>query len=85
MRNSIRGQRPEGANLKKFPEILSVIVGFALAQAAPAASATLSGETLDAKITITGQDHKGPTCLVLVGPVVVGASGFSEIFPFSSN
>lgn len=68
--------------MKKFPEILSVIVGLALVQAAPAASATLFGETLDANITITGQDDNGfYTLPVLVGPVVVGASGFSDNIP----
>jgi hypothetical protein len=68
--------------LKKIPEILVVIAGLALAQTAPAASATLFGETLDANITITGQDDNGSYTLpVLVGPVVVGASGFSDIIP----
>jgi hypothetical protein len=37
-----------GTLLKKIPEILFAIVGLALAQAAPAASATLFGEALDA-------------------------------------
>jgi hypothetical protein len=51
-------------------------------QAGPAASATLFGETLDANITITGQDENGfYTLPVLVGPVIVGASGFSDIIP----
>ena len=49
------------------------------AQAAPAASAALFGETLDTNITMTGQDDNGfYTLPVLVGPVVVGASGFSR-------
>ena len=65
--------------MKKIPEILVVIAGLALAQTAPAASATLFGETLDANITITGQDDNGSyTLQVLDGPVVVGASGFSD-------
>jgi hypothetical protein len=68
--------------LKKIPEILFAIVGLALVQAAPAASATLFGETLDANVTITGQDDNGFYSLpVLVGPVVVGASGFSDNIP----
>lgn len=68
--------------MKKIPEILFAIVGLALVQAAPAASATLFGETLDANITITGEDDNGfYTLPVLVGPVVVGASGFSDIIP----
>jgi hypothetical protein len=68
--------------VKKIPEILFAIVGLALVQAAPAASATLFGETLDANITITGEDDNGfYTLPVLVGPVVVGASGFSDIIP----
>lgn len=68
--------------MKSITGILSVIVGLALVQAAPAASATLFGETLEANITITGQDDNGPyTVHVLDGPVVVGASGFSESFP----
>jgi hypothetical protein len=65
--------------MKKIPEILFAIVGLALVQAAPATSATLFGETLDANITITGQDDNGSyTLQVLDGPVVVGASGFSD-------
>ena len=65
--------------MKKIPEILFAVVGLALVQATPAASATLFGETLDANITITGQDDNGfYTLPVLVGPVVVGASGFSD-------
>ena len=65
--------------MKKTSEILLAIVGLALVQAAPAASATLFGETLDANITITGEDDNGfYTLPVLVGPVVVGASGFSD-------
>jgi hypothetical protein len=65
--------------LKKIPEIVFAIVGLALVQAEPAASATLFGETLDANITITGEDDNGFYSLpVLVGPVVVGASGFSD-------
>jgi hypothetical protein len=62
--------------------ILSTIAGLSFAQAAPAASATLFGETLDATITITGQDDNGfYTLPVLVGPVVVGASGLSDDIP----
>jgi hypothetical protein len=68
--------------LKKIPEILFVAAGLALVQATPAASATLFGETLDANITITGEDDNGFYSLpVLVGPVVVGASGFSDNIP----
>ena len=53
-----------------------------LVQAAPAASATRFGETLGANITITGQDDNGfYTLPVLVGPVVVGASGFPDTIP----
>jgi hypothetical protein len=71
-----------GAVLKKIPVILFAIGGLVLVQAAPAASATLFGETLDANITITGQDDNGfYTLPVLVGPVVVGASGFSDTIP----
>jgi hypothetical protein len=62
--------------------ILSVMAGLALVQTAPAASATLFGETLDANITISGEDDNGfYTLPVLVGPVVVGATGFSENIP----
>jgi hypothetical protein len=65
--------------VKKIAEILFATVGLALVQEGPAASATLFGETLDANITITGEDDNGPYTLpVLVGPVVVGASGFSD-------
>ncbi len=68
--------------MKKIPEILFAVVGLALVQATPATSATLFGETLDANITITGQDDNGfYTLPVLVGPVVVGASGFSDSIP----
>ncbi len=68
--------------MKKIPEILFVAAGLALVQATPAASATLFGETLDANITITGEDDNGFYSLpVLVGPVVVGASGFSDNIP----
>jgi hypothetical protein len=68
--------------LKKIPEILSVIAGLTFVQAAPAASATLFGETLNANVTITGEDDNGfYTLPVLVGPVVVGASGFSDSVP----
>ena len=68
-----------GALMKKIPEILVAIIGLAVVQATPAASATLIGETLDANITITGSDDNGPYSLpVLVGPVVVGPSGFSD-------
>jgi hypothetical protein len=68
--------------LKKIPEIVFAIVGLALVHAAPAASATLFGETLDANITIAGEDDNGfYTLPVLVGPVVVGASGFSDTIP----
>lgn len=68
--------------MRHIPKILFSIVGLALVQAAPAASATLFGETLDANITITGQDDNGFYMLpVLVGPVVVGASGFSDSIP----
>ena len=68
--------------MKNISEILFAVVGLALVQAAPAASATLFGETLDANITITGQDDNGfYTLPVLVGPVVVGASGFSDNIP----
>jgi hypothetical protein len=71
-----------GRLLKKTSEILLAIVGLALAQAAPAASATLFGETLNANITITGEDDNGfYTLPVLVGPVVVGTSGFSDNIP----
>ena len=58
---------------------MSVIVGLTIVQAVPAASATLFGETLDANITITGEDDNGfYTLPVLVAPVVVGLSGFSD-------
>jgi PEP-CTERM motif len=68
--------------LKTIPLISSVIAGLAFVHAGPAASATLFGETLDANITITGEDDNGIYTLpVLVGPVVVGASGFSENIP----
>src|ERR1700691_3536298 len=71
-----------GAVLKKIPEILFAIGGLVLVQAAPAASATLFGETLDANITISGEDDNGfYTLQVLDGPVVVGASGFSDTIP----
>jgi hypothetical protein len=80
--NLYQGWKSEGALLKKIPEILFAIAGLALVQAAPAASATLFGETLDANITITGEDDNGFYALpVLVGPVVVGASGFSDSIP----
>jgi hypothetical protein len=65
--------------VKKISKILFAVVGLVLVQAAPAASATLFGETLDANITITGEDDNGfYTVPVLAGPVVVGASGFSD-------
>ena len=68
-----------GDALEKDSTILFAIGGLVLVQAAPAASATLFGETLDANITITGQDDNGfYTLPVLLGPVVVGASGFSD-------
>ena len=68
--------------MKKTPEILFVVVALALVQAGPAASATLFGETLNANITISGQDDNGfYTLPVLVGPVVVGVSGFSDSIP----
>jgi hypothetical protein len=71
-----------GDALEKDSTILFAIGGLVLVQAAPAASATLFGETLDANITITGQDDNGfYTLPVLVGPVVVGASGFSDTIP----
>src|SRR3984957_5683934 len=71
-----------GTLMKNISEILFAVVGLALVQAAPAASATLFGETLDANITITGQDDNGSyTLQVLDGPVVVGASGFSDTIP----
>jgi PEP-CTERM motif len=80
--NLYQGWKLEGALLKKIPEICLAIAGLVLAQAAPAASATLFGETLDANITITGEDDNGfYTVPVLVGPVVVGASGFSDSIP----
>jgi len=69
----------EGTLLKKIPQFLISIAGLALVQATPAASATLFGETLDANITISGEDDNGfYTLQVLDGPVVVGASGFSD-------
>jgi hypothetical protein len=68
--------------MKNVSKILFAVVGLALVPTAPAASATLFGETLDADITISGQDDNGIYTLpVLVGPVVVGASGFSENLP----
>jgi hypothetical protein len=64
--------------LKKISETFFAMVGLAFVQPAPAASATLFGETLDANISITGEDDNGfYTLPVLVGPVVVGASGYS--------
>jgi hypothetical protein len=72
----------EGTLLKKIPQFLISIAGLALVQATPAASATLFGETLDANITISGEDDNGfYTLQVLDGPVVVGASGFSDTIP----
>ena len=72
----------DGALMKKIPGILSAVVGLAFVHAAPASSATLFGETLTANITITGQDDNGfYTLPVLVGPVAVGASGFSDTIP----
>jgi PEP-CTERM motif len=80
--NLYRGWKLEGALLKKIPEVLFAIAGLALVHASPAASATLFGETLDANITISGEDDNGFYKVpVLVGPVVVGASGFSDIIP----
>jgi PEP-CTERM motif len=77
-----QGWKLEGTLLKKIPQFLISIVGLALVQATPAASATLFGETLDANITISGEDDNGfYTLPVLVGPVVVGASGFSDSIP----
>ena len=68
--------------MKKIPEILVAVVGFALVQAPTAKSATLFGETLDAKITISGEDDNGFYSLsVLDGPIMVGASGFSDVIP----
>jgi hypothetical protein len=68
--------------LKKIPEILVAFVGLALVQAPSARSATLLGETLNANITISGEDDNGFYSLsVLDGPVIVGASGFSDIIP----
>jgi PEP-CTERM motif len=68
--------------MRHIPKILFSIVGLALVQTAPAASATLFGETLDANIAISGQDDNGfYTLQVLDGPVVVGASGFSQSIP----
>src|SRR6185437_9959604 len=68
--------------MRHIPRILFSIVGLALVQAAPAASATLFGETLNADIEITGQDDNGfYSVQVLKGPVVVGAAGFSDSIP----
>jgi PEP-CTERM motif len=77
-----QGWKLEGTLLKKIPQFLISVAGLALVQATPAASATLFGETLDANITISGEDDNGfYTLQVLDGPVVVGASGFSDTIP----
>lgn len=64
--------------------ILGAIAGVLLASAvaAPASSATLLGQTINADITITGSDDHGAyTIDVLNGPITIGASGYSIDVP----
>ncbi|HME83143.1 MAG TPA: PEP-CTERM sorting domain-containing protein [Roseiarcus sp.] len=65
--------------MKNFSATMVVIATIALLGAAPAAGATLFGETLGTNIAITGEDDNGSYILpVLTGPVLVGSSGFSD-------
>ena len=63
-------------------KIALAVFALTAVEIAPAASATLIGQTFNGSIVITGQDDNGfYTIPVFSGPITVGGSGFSTDIP----